>query len=91
LVLDSSFARCKARTRLIPAFASSALTVPLNLGLLRYNETEGSNFYRNLLNRIQAQPGVERASLVRFQQLGFSFAQYQVIAEGSEAGKSVKE
>ena len=79
----------QSANRINPGFrVERALTVPLNLGLLRYNETEGSNFYRNLLNRIQEQPGVERASLVRFQQLGFSFAQYQVIAEGSEAGKT---
>jgi predicted permease len=59
-----------------------ALTVPINLGLLRYKESEGENFYRNLLARVEAQPGVERASLVRFAQLGFSFAQFQVFAEG---------
>jgi predicted permease len=60
-----------------------ALTVPINLGLLRYKEFEGDNFYRNLLARVEAQPGVERASLVRFAQLGFSFAQFQVFKEGS--------
>ena len=59
-----------------------ALTVPINLGLLRYKETEGENFYRNLLARVEAQPGVERASLVRFAQLGFSYAQFQVFKEG---------
>lgn len=59
-----------------------ALTVPLNLGLLRYKESEGENFYRNLLARVQAQPGVESASLVRFAQLGFSYAQFQVFVEG---------
>jgi predicted permease len=59
-----------------------ALTVPINLGLLRYQESEGENFYRNLLARVQAQPGVERASLVRFAQLGFSYAQFQVFTEG---------
>src|SRR5437870_5877377 len=58
-----------------------ALTVPINLGLLRYKESEGETFYRNLLTRVEAQPGVERASLVRFAQLGFSFAQFQVFAE----------
>jgi predicted permease len=63
-----------------------ALTVPINLGLLRYKETEGENFYRNLLARVEAQPGVERASLVRFAQLGFSFAQFQVVAEGRSSG-----
>jgi predicted permease len=65
-----------------------ALTVPINLGLLRYKETEGENFYRNLLTRVEAQPGVERASLVRFAQLGFSFAQFQVFAEGRSRGKT---
>src|SRR6267142_3780593 len=59
-----------------------ALTVPINLGLLRYKEPAGEDFYRNLLARVEAQPGVERASLVRFAQLGFSFAQFQVFAEG---------
>jgi len=60
-----------------------ALTVPINLGLLRYKETEGVDFYRNLLARVEAQPGVARASFVRFAQLGFSYAQFQVFKEGS--------
>jgi putative ABC transport system permease protein len=59
-----------------------ALTVTVDLGLLRYRETEGGNFYRELLSRVESQPGVERASLVRFAQLGNSFAQGQVVAEG---------
>jgi predicted permease len=59
-----------------------ALTVPVNLGLLRYEVKDGRNFYRELLARVEAQPGVERASLVKFTQLGFSFAQGQVIAQG---------
>jgi predicted permease len=58
-----------------------ALLVPINLGLLRYHEAEGEYFYRDLLTRVEAQPGVERASLVRFAQLGFSFAQFQVFKE----------
>jgi putative ABC transport system permease protein len=65
-----------------------ALTVPINLGMLRYNESAGENFYRNLLARVQAQRGVERASLVRFSQLGFSYAQYQVFTEGRGNGKT---
>jgi predicted permease len=63
-----------------------ALMVPINLGLLRYKETEGVNFYRDLLTRVEAQPGVERASLVRFSQLGLSYAQFQIFPEGSVAG-----
>jgi predicted permease len=76
----------QSANRIDPGFrVEHALTVPINLGLLRYNEKDGNNFYRDLLSRVQKQPGVEGASLVRFQQLGFSFAQYQVIAEGSGA------
>ena len=59
-----------------------ALTVPVDLGLLRYEAEAGRNLYRELLARVEAQPGVERASLVRFAQLGNSFAQGQVFAEG---------
>jgi predicted permease len=59
-----------------------ALTVPINLALLRYKENGGETFYSNLLARVQAQPGIERATLVRFPQLGFSFAQFQVFSEG---------
>ncbi|HEX8720562.1 MAG TPA: ABC transporter permease [Pyrinomonadaceae bacterium] len=59
-----------------------ALTVPVDLGLLRYRKEEGLAFYRELLARVAAQPGVESASLVRFAQLGFSFGQTQVSAEG---------
>ena len=62
-----------------------ALTVPVDLGLLRYKAEEGRAFYRELLSRVAAQPGVESASLVRFAQLGSSFAQGQVFAEGRSA------
>jgi len=75
----------QSANRIDPGFrVERALTVPLNLGLLRYNETEGSKLLQRLLSRVQAQPGVERVSLVRFQQLGFSFAQYQVMAKAAE-------
>src|SRR6185503_14171327 len=74
----------QAANRIDPGFrVDRALLVPINLGLLRYQETEGKNFYRNLLARVESLPGVERASLVRFAQLGFSFAQFQVFKEGS--------
>ncbi|MDT5272320.1 MAG: hypothetical protein QOH49_4506 [Acidobacteriota bacterium] len=62
-----------------------ALTVPVDLGLLRYKSEAGRTFYRELLSRVAAQPGVESASLVRFAQLGSSFAQGQVFAEGRSA------
>jgi predicted permease len=68
-----------------------ALTMPVDLGLLRYKSEEGRAFYGELLARVAAQPGVESASLVRFAQLGSSFAQGQVFAEGqsTEGGEGM--
>jgi len=88
LVGAGLFIRSLQRANTIdPGFrVDRALLVPVNLGLLRYKETEGVNFYSELLRRVEAQPGVERASLVRFSQLGFSYAQFQVFAEGKGAG-----
>ena len=85
LVGSGLFIRALQRANSIdPGFnVERALTVPINLALLRYRETEGQVFYRDLLARIQTQPGVEQATLVRFPQLGFSFAQFQVFTEGS--------
>jgi predicted permease len=90
LIGASLFIRSLLRANTIdPGFnVERALTVPINLGLLRYKENDGTNFYRNLLERVEAQPGVESASLVRFAQLGFSFAQYQVFVEGRPGQKT---
>jgi putative ABC transport system permease protein len=76
-------------TRIDPGFnVDRALTVPLNLSLLRYKETDGQTFYKNLLNRVAAQPGVERVSMARFSPLGFSFAQFQVFTEDANHGQT---
>ena len=86
LVGSGLFIRALQRASSIdPGFnVDRGLIVPLNLGLLRYGKTEGQTFYRDLLARIQTQPGIEQATLVRFPQMGSSFAQFQVFAEGSE-------
>jgi predicted permease len=88
LVCAGLFIRSLQRAHSVdPGFrVERALTVPVDLGLLRYDAEAGGNFYRELLARVEAQPGVERASLVRFAQLGNSFAQGQVFAEGRDAG-----
>ncbi len=85
LVGSGLFIRALQRASSIdPGFTvDRGLIVPINLGLLRYGKTEGQVFYRDLLARIQTQPGVEQATLVRFPQMGTSFAQFQVFAEGS--------
>jgi predicted permease len=76
-------------TTIDPGFnIDRALTVPLNLSLLRYKETDGQNLYNNLLNRVAAQPGVESVSMVRFSPLGFSFAQLQVFTEDANNGQT---
>ena len=87
LVGAGLFIRALQRASTIdPGFnVERALTVPLNLALLRYNEAKGQTFYSDLLARVRQQPGVEDASLVRFPQLGFAFAQYQIFTEGSGA------
>jgi predicted permease len=86
LVGSGLFIRALQRASSIdPGFTvERALLAPINLGLLRYDKTEGQVFYRDLLARIQMQPGVEQATLVRFPQMGASFAQFQVFTEASE-------
>ncbi|HEU5131862.1 MAG TPA: ABC transporter permease, partial [Pyrinomonadaceae bacterium] len=88
LVGSGLFIRALQRASSIdPGFTvERALIVPINLGLLRYGKTEGQAFYSDLLARIKTQPGIEQATLVRFPQMGGSFAQFQVFTEGSEPG-----
>jgi predicted permease len=88
LVGSGLFIRALQRASSIdPGFTvERALMAPINLGLLRYDKAEGHVFYRDLLARVQAQPGVEQATLVRFPQVGSSFAQFQVFTEQSEPG-----
>ncbi|HEX8853001.1 MAG TPA: ABC transporter permease, partial [Pyrinomonadaceae bacterium] len=67
-----------------PGFrVDDGLTMPLDLGLMRYTKERGVSFYEELLARVAAQPGVESASVMRFVPLGFSFAQREVMREGA--------
>ena len=86
LVGSGLFIRALQRASSIdPGFTvERGLQAPINLGLLRYDKTEGQAFYRELLARIQTQPGIEHATLVRFPQMGSAFAQFQIFKEGSE-------
>lgn len=69
-----------------PGFeARNGLTLPVDLGLLRYEKERGQEFYRELVARVEALPGVERASLMRFVPLGLSFAQREVYTQGAPA------
>jgi len=49
-----------------PGFdAERIVSLPLNINLLRYTSTQGRQFYRQVLERVEAVPGVESASLAR--------------------------
>ncbi len=49
-----------------PGFDSEKIVnLPLNINLLRYTRTQGREFYRQVVERVEAIPGVESASLAR--------------------------
>ena len=49
-----------------PGFdAEKIVSLPLNINLLRYTSTQGREFYRRVIERVEAIPGVETASLAR--------------------------
>ena len=49
-----------------PGFdAEKIVSLPLNINLLRYTSTQGREFYRQVIERVEAIPGVESASLAR--------------------------
>ncbi|MGI9065749.1 MAG: hypothetical protein ACR2HX_05015 [Pyrinomonadaceae bacterium] len=39
--------------------------MPLNINLLRYTTTQGREFYRQVIERVESLPGVESASIAR--------------------------
>ncbi len=54
-----------------PGFeAEKLLIAPLNINLLRYTRAQGREFYRQVIERVEAIPGVESASLARIVALG---------------------
>ncbi len=68
LISAGLFIRSLERTRsLSPGFdVDRLLTVPLNIQLLRYTRDQGKAFYRDVVQRVDAIPGVASASLVRW-------------------------
>src|SRR5690242_7196904 len=49
-----------------PGFdAEKIVTLPLNINLLRYTKPQGREFYRQVIDKVEAIPGVESASLAR--------------------------
>ncbi len=49
-----------------PGFdAEKIVSLPLNINLLRYTTTQGREFYKQVIERVEAIPGVESASVAR--------------------------
>lgn len=60
------------------------LVMPLNINLLRYTKQQGRDFYRQVLERVEALPGVQSATLSRNPPLSGASRQSSVVIEGQD-------
>ncbi|MCA1817263.1 MAG: ABC transporter permease [Acidobacteria bacterium] len=60
------------------------MTMPLQINLLRYTKAQGQDFYRRVLERVEAIPGVESATMTRTPPLSGASRQSSVIVEGQQ-------
>jgi predicted permease len=58
------------------------VTVQLNINLLRYTRTQGRDFYRHVVERVSAIPGVESATVARNLPLGGGASVRSLMIEG---------
>src|SRR2546423_1389700 len=66
-----------------PGFdAEKIVTLPLNINLLRYTKPQGREFYRQVVERVEAIPGVESASVARIVALGGGASVRSLAIEG---------
>ncbi|HEU4509153.1 MAG TPA: ABC transporter permease [Pyrinomonadaceae bacterium] len=66
-----------------PGFdAEKVVTLPLNINLLRYTKTQGREFYRQVIERVEAIPGVESASLARIAAVSGGSSVRSLLIEG---------
>ena len=66
-----------------PGFdAQKVVTAPLNINLLRYTKTQGREFYRQAVERVEAIPGVQSASIARIVALGGGSSVRSLAIEG---------
>jgi predicted permease len=64
---------------------SKLLAAPLNINLLRYTRSQGKEFYRQAVERVEALPGVESASLTRVVPLSGGSSIRGMLIEGRAA------
>jgi len=73
-----------------PGFkVEGALLATLDPGLLRYSQERGQEFFRQAVERVEALPGVESASMMQYAPLGFRFAQFEVFVERQNDSREV--
>jgi len=66
-----------------PGFdAEKIVTLPLNINLLRYTRTQGREFYQRVIERVEAIPGVESASLARIAAVSGGSSVRSLLIEG---------
>jgi predicted permease len=66
-----------------PGFdAEKIVTLPLNINLLRYTSAQGREFYRQVIERVEAIPGVESASLARIAAVSGGSSVRSLLIEG---------
>ncbi len=84
LIVAGLFLRSLRRAQAIdPGFdAEKIVTVPLNINLLRYTKPQGREFYRQVVERVEAVPGVESASVARIVALGGGGSVRSLLIEG---------
>jgi putative ABC transport system permease protein len=70
---------------------NNALTMSFDLGLQGYNEEQGQQFYRQVVERVQSLPGVQSASLISSLPLSLNYNSSSVHVEGQpvERGANV--
>jgi predicted permease len=90
LIGSGLFIRSLKNARTInPGFkVEGALLATVNPGLLRYSKEQGQEFYRQAVERVEALPGVEGASLMSIVPLGLSFAQQDVFVEKQNGSRT---
>jgi predicted permease len=67
---------------------NNALTAAMDVGLQGYDDAKGEQFYRQLLTRVEALPGVKSAALTTFIPLSLNYSSNTIFVEGqpSERG-----
>jgi predicted permease len=63
----------------------NAVTLSVDLGLQGYDQAKGAQFYRQLVERVQAAPGVRSAALTTFVPLSLDYSSGDIYVEGQPA------